>query len=213
MIRRQRGILRKLCCFLSPQTLEAPESVWNDQKGLTTEIGTTEAIPLAERTIAALSSTAGITAEETKLITTMSEGFAKWYAEGQSVSANVDEISSLLLEASKNQPDWVKISAATTKLYGLNSKETSALRTWAQYYYIWPDFEPAITKLPAATGLVIRSTDLEASTVSDHQKSSRDNLELVSSLIYVTKKTGAELLQTLSSAKEWEILTVFRSLC
>ncbi|KAK7742488.1 hypothetical protein SLS63_000052 [Diaporthe eres] len=166
LIRRQRGILRKLCCFLSPQTLEAPESVWNDQKGLTTEIGTTEAIPLAERTIAALSSTAGITAEETKLITTMSEGFAKWYAEGQSISANVDEISSLLLEASKNQPDWVKISAATTKLYGLSSKETSALRTWAQYYYIWPDFEPAITKLPAATGLVIRSTDLEASTVT-----------------------------------------------
>ncbi|KAL2282473.1 hypothetical protein FJTKL_10567 [Diaporthe vaccinii] len=166
LIRRQRGILRKLCCFLSPQTLEAPESVWNDQKGLTTEIGTTEAIPLAERTIAALSSTAGITTEETKLITTMSEGFAKWYAEGQSVSTNVDEVSSLLLEASKNQPDWVKISAATTKLYGLSSQETSALRTWAQYYYIWPDFEPAITKLPATTGLVIRSTDLEASTVT-----------------------------------------------
>ncbi|KAG6366869.1 hypothetical protein INS49_001050 [Diaporthe citri] len=166
LIRRQRGILRKLCCFLSPQTLEAPESVWNDQKGLTTEIGTAEAIPLAERTIAALSSTAGITAEETKLITTMSEGFAKWYAEGQSVSANVDEIGGLLLEAYKNQPDWVKISTATTKLYGLGSQETSALRTWAQHYYIWPDFEPAITKLPAATGLVIRSTDLEASTVT-----------------------------------------------
>ncbi|KAJ0115348.1 hypothetical protein J7T55_012626 [Diaporthe amygdali] len=147
-------------------TLEAPESVWNDQKGLTTEIGTTEAIPLAERTIAALSSTAGITAEETKIITTMSESFAKWYAEGQSISANVDEMSSLLLEASKNQADWVKISSATTKLYGLSSQETSALRTWAQFYYIWPDFEPAITKLPAATGLVIRSTDLEASTVT-----------------------------------------------
>ncbi|KAH8752029.1 hypothetical protein F5883DRAFT_207190 [Diaporthe sp. PMI_573] len=96
----------------------------------------------------------------------MSEGFAKWYAEGQSVSVNVDELSSLLLEASKNQPDWVKIAPATTRVYGLNSQETSALRTWAQFYYIWPDFEPAITKLPAANGLVIRSTDLEAPTIT-----------------------------------------------
>lgn len=62
LIRHQKGIFRKLCCFLSPQTLKALESVWNDQKGLTTEISTTEAIPLAERTIAALSSTTGITA-------------------------------------------------------------------------------------------------------------------------------------------------------
>lgn len=96
----------------------------------------------------------------------MSEGFARWYAEGLSISANVYEISSLLLEATKNQPDWVRIFTATTKLYGLNSQETSALRTWAQFYYIWPDFEFAIIKLPAATGLVVRSTDLEASTVS-----------------------------------------------
>jgi hypothetical protein len=109
----------------------------------------------------------------------MSEGFAKWYAEGQSVSANVDEMSSLLLEASKNQPDWVKIAPATTRVYGLNSQETSALRTWAQFYYIWPDFEPAITKLPAANGLVIRSTDLEASTVSEPPRNPLHSLQIV----------------------------------
>ena len=168
LIRRQRGILKKLCCFLSPQTLEAPESVWSDEEALSTEIGTTDAIPLAERTIAALSSTAGITGEETKLITTMSEGFAKWYAEGQSFSANVDEASSLLVEAWKKKRDWLKITTATRKLYGISSKETAALRIWAQDYFIWPAFEPAMRKLPAATGLVIRSTDLEASTVSKY---------------------------------------------
>lgn len=150
---------------MSPQTLEAPETVWNDETGLTTEIGVSEAIPLAERTIAALSSTSGLTDAETKLITTMSEEFAKWYKEAQSVSSNVDEISTLLLEAYKNSADWPNIATATSKAYGLSNQETWALKTWIIYYYINPEFENAIAKLPAATGLVIRSTDLDVNTV------------------------------------------------
>lgn len=151
---------------MSPQTLEAPESVWNDKTGLTTELGTSEAIALADRVVAALSSTAGITAEETKLITTMSEGFANWYTKAQSVSANVDEISSLLLEATKNTADWPKIATATSKAYSLSDQEKWALKTWIQWYYINPEFDAAIGKLPATTGLVIRSTDLDAATVN-----------------------------------------------
>lgn len=152
LMRRQRGILRKLCCFLSPQTLDSPE-------------GTPHIIPPAQRTIAALSSSAGITAEDTKLITTMSEGFAKWYREGQSVSANADEVSSLLVEVMKDESQVGKVAMATRNLYGLIPEQTAALRAWVEFFAIWPALEPGLAKLPSTTGLVVRSTYLEPSTV------------------------------------------------
>ncbi|KAK7446457.1 hypothetical protein CaCOL14_010866 [Colletotrichum acutatum] len=165
-IRRQKGILRKFCCFLSPQTLEAPEPVWNDQTGLATGLGTSEAIPLAIRVVATLSETAALTADEKTLITTMSQGFANWYTKAQSVSANVDEISAVLLEARKKTADWGKIATATSKAYGLSDQEKWALKTWIQWYMINPEFNNALSKLPSATGLVVRSTDLDAATVN-----------------------------------------------
>ncbi|KAL2877622.1 hypothetical protein SGCOL_007151 [Colletotrichum sp. CLE4] len=165
-VRRQRGILRKFCCFLSPQTIEAPEPVWNDQTGLATGLGTSEAIPLANRVVATLSETAALSTDEKTIITTMSQGFANWYTKAQSVSANVDEISTLLLEARKNTADWGKIATATSKAYGLSDQEKWALKTWIQWYMINPEFNNALSKLPSATGLVVRSTDLDAATVS-----------------------------------------------
>ncbi|OHE97095.1 hypothetical protein CORC01_07536 [Colletotrichum orchidophilum] len=163
-VRRQKGIFRKLCCFLSPQTLEAPESVWNDRVDLGP--GPSGANLPANSVIAALSETAALTADEKTLMTTMSEGFANWYTKGQTVSANVDEISSVLLEARKNARDWGKIASATSKAYGLSDMENWALETWIKWYNINPELDSALSKLPAATGLVIRSTDLNAATVN-----------------------------------------------
>ncbi|KPM38660.1 hypothetical protein AK830_g7922 [Neonectria ditissima] len=170
-LRRRAGILRKLCCFLSPQTIEAPESVWNEGSVLP-EAGAPEAIPIAERVVSTISHTDRITDPETKLISTMSEGFAKWYKESQPFSNNMDEVSSLLLEVRKNKADWSKIATATAEAYNLNQEEKWALRMWVEYYALNPAFESAMGKLPFSSGMAIRSTDLTADAVK-----MLDNLE------------------------------------
>lgn len=163
---RQTGEFKKLCCFVAPRTLEAPEDVWTNQEGIIPDLEAAEdAIPLAERTIATLSPVGGLAEAETELMTSMNEGFVSWYKAGQSVTGNMDDVSNLLLEVAKNPEDKAKASKALSKLYGISDGEQWTLRMWSTLYMLEPEFDGVMAKVPVSTGWMVRATDLDSSTV------------------------------------------------
>lgn len=106
------------------------------------------------------------------VLASMSTSFSTWYKDGKAVlgaDANVDETSQLLLSTTKTITSKnAEMIAALEKLYGIDAKESYALKNWfgaKQASRMLPGLEEAMAKMPYATGTAIRSTNLDAETL------------------------------------------------
>lgn len=123
--------------------------------------------PISMRTLGAVT---GESAND--VLTSMSTSFSTWYKDGKAVlgaDASVDETSQLLLSTTKTITSKnAEMIAALEKLYGIDAKESYALKNWfgaKQASRILPGLEEAMAKMPYATGTAIRSTNLDAETL------------------------------------------------
>lgn len=123
--------------------------------------------PLSMRTLGAV---AGETSND--VLTSMSTSFSTWYKDGTAVlgaGAGVDDTSQLLLSTTKTITSRnAEMIAALEKLYGIDAKESYALKNWfgaKQASRMLPGLEEAMAKMPYATGTAIRSTNLDAETL------------------------------------------------
>lgn len=123
--------------------------------------------PISMRTLGAVT---GESAND--VLTSMSTSFSTWYKDGKAVlgaDASVDETSQLLLSTTKTITSKnAEMIAALEKLYGIDAKESYALKNWfgaKQASRMLPGLEEAMAKMPYATGTAIRSTNLDAETL------------------------------------------------
>lgn len=123
--------------------------------------------PISMRTLDAVT---GESAND--VLTSMSTSFSTWYKDGKAVlgaDASVDETSQLLLSTTKTITSKnAEMIAALEKLYGIDAKESYALKNWfgaKQASRMLPGLEEAMAKMPYATGTAIRSTNLDAETL------------------------------------------------
>lgn len=123
--------------------------------------------PISMRTLDAVT---GESAND--VLTSMSTSFSTWYKDGKAVlgaDASVDETSQLLLSTTKTITSKnAEMIAALEKLYGIDAKESYALKNWfgaKQASRMLPGLEEAMAKMPYTTGTAIRSTNLDAETL------------------------------------------------
>ncbi|KKY30335.1 hypothetical protein UCDDA912_g09721 [Diaporthe ampelina] len=107
-----------------------------------------------------------------ELLSSLSTAFNTWYKEGKSVygaDASVDETSQVLLSVTKTlQSNHFDMFVALEKLYGLDARESYALKSWFganQASRKLPGLEEAMAKMPYATGTTIRATQLDKETL------------------------------------------------
>lgn len=107
-----------------------------------------------------------------EVLGSMSTALSTWYKDGKAVlgaDASVDETSQLLLSTTKTITSKnSEMIAALEKLYGIDARESYALKNWfgaKQASRMLPGLEEALAKMPYATGTAIRSTNLDAETL------------------------------------------------
>lgn len=107
-----------------------------------------------------------------EVLGSMSASMSTWYKDGKAVlgaDAGVDETSQLLLSTTKTITSKnSEMIAALEKLYGIDARESYALKNWfgaKQASRMLPGLEEALAKMPYATGTAIRSTNLDAETL------------------------------------------------
>lgn len=155
LIRPRAPLKKRLCCAPGlTLKLDVPPPVQGPR-------------PISMRTLGAVT---GESAND--VLNSMSTSFSTWYKDGKAVlgaDASVDETSQLLLSTTKTITSKnAEMIAALEKLYGIDAKESYALKNWfgaKQASRMLPGLEEAMAKMPYATGTAIRSTNLDAETL------------------------------------------------
>ncbi|KAK1987960.1 hypothetical protein LZ30DRAFT_106670 [Colletotrichum cereale] len=125
-----------------------------------------------------------LTEGERNLLITLSGGFRRWFQHDEFVSIGVDAVTSMLLNCVENYKT-AKVATASRKAYGLVYKEVVSIQDWVRQWRITPHLKPALSKMPPATGLVIRFTNLDNETIEmlDKQEGGRPGIYEVQDLV------------------------------